>query len=87
MVKYTKKYSHIRQYMKAKPYQYGMKIWCLAMLNTSLCKKCKFIMVQVMRMLNMQFGRKLSLGMNIRIKITLSNVIKKKINLHCPRIF
>jgi hypothetical protein len=64
--------------MKAKPYQYGVKIWCLATLNTSLCKKWKFIMVQVMRMLNMQFGRKLSLNMNIRIRITLSNVIKKK---------
>jgi hypothetical protein len=53
MIKYTKKYSHIQQYMKAEPYQYGVKIWCLAMLNTSLCKKWKFIMVQVMRMLNM----------------------------------
>jgi hypothetical protein len=73
--------------MKTKPYQYGMKIWCLAMLNTSLCKKRKFIMVQVMRMLNMQFGTKLSLGMNIRIKITLSNVIKNNFTFHCPRIF
>jgi hypothetical protein len=80
MVKYTKKYSHIWQYMKAKPYQYGVKIWCLAMLNTSLCKKWKFIMVQVMRMLNMQLVTKLSLGMNIRIRITLSNVIKKQFN-------
>jgi hypothetical protein len=30
MVKYCGKYSPIRQYMKAKPTQYGIKIWCLA---------------------------------------------------------
>ena len=30
MVPYTGNYSPIRQYMKAKPTQYGIKIWCLA---------------------------------------------------------
>jgi hypothetical protein len=30
MIKYCGKYLPIRQYMKAKPTQYGIKIWCLA---------------------------------------------------------
>jgi len=39
MVKYTKKYSHIRQYMKAKPYQYGVKIWCFANVKYKFVQK------------------------------------------------
>jgi hypothetical protein len=63
MVKYTKKYSHIQQYMKLNLINMEWRFGVWLMLNTSLCKKWKFIMVQVMRMLNMRLGTKLSLGM------------------------
>ena len=39
MVKYIRKYSPIRQYMKAKPTQYGIKIWCLANAKSKYVQK------------------------------------------------
>jgi hypothetical protein len=39
MIKYTGKYSPIRQYMKAKPCQYGIKIFCLANCDSKYVEK------------------------------------------------
>src|SRR5579875_3737439 len=39
MMSYTGKYSPIRQYMKAKPTQYGIKIWCLANSNSKYVQR------------------------------------------------
>jgi hypothetical protein len=65
--------------MKVKPCQYGVKIWCLANAKSKFVHEMEVIVVQVMRMLSMQLGTRLSLGlwMGTRTKIALSHVIKK----------
>jgi hypothetical protein len=39
MVKYTGRYAPIQQYLKGKPTQYGLKIWCLANSSSKYMQK------------------------------------------------
>jgi hypothetical protein len=39
MVKYTTKYALIQQYLKGKPTQYRLKIWCLANSSSKYMQK------------------------------------------------
>lgn len=62
MVKYTEKYSSIQQNMKIKPCRYGVKIWCLINVKSNFVQNMKVILVQVMKMSNIQLGTRLFLS-------------------------
>jgi len=68
--------------------QYGLKIWCLVIPSSSMCKKWKCILVHVMRMLNLQLDTRLSMGWWMGTKTSLTMFWDLlKVRVHATRTY